>query len=111
MLYFQGHFGFTELHATPSLVSIHHTETIIPEHLEQATLITRPPIAPATPWDDTQVLSTVSEQKTRQDSSEGREILAEESTLNTETQIPENIQENPSSDDTKQDANEVWKSI
>ncbi|XP_028395039.1 SUN domain-containing ossification factor-like isoform X2 [Dendronephthya gigantea] len=52
--------GFTEQKATPHLALIHQTQTIIHDIVELNTLVTRPAIAPATPWDDTQVISTVS---------------------------------------------------
>ncbi|CAB3991252.1 SUN domain-containing ossification factor isoform X4 [Paramuricea clavata] len=97
--------GFTEQVVTPPLVSIHHTETIIPDILDQNTLVTRPAIAPATPWDDTQILSTVSEQGAKPDSSTEREIITEERIP--DTSPFENLKEALSSDDIGKDGPEV----
>ena len=46
------------------MVTIHQTQTVIPDIVELNTLVTRPAIAPATPWEDTQIISTVSVEDT-----------------------------------------------
>ena len=74
--------------------------------------MTRPAIAPATPWDDTQVLSTVSEQGTEPDSFTEQEVITEERISDAETpSTSENLKENPSSDDSAQDGLKVGNAI
>ena len=78
-------------------MSIHHTLAINPDILDQNTLVTRPSIAPATPWDDAQILATISEQHSKPASLIDHEPITMEQIPNTDTlSSSEDIKDSPS---------------
>ena len=88
-------------------MSVQHTEAIIPEILEQNTLVTRPAIAPATPWEDAQVLATISEEHPKPDSSVDHGTITTEQIPETETPSSSESTFDSPSDNSKQDKIEV----